>query len=385
MIPVPGKSTIEFPTWPQLGDEDIAAVVGVLKTSKLSQLSSQAVADFEGKLAAYIDTRHAVAVNSGTAAVHTALAALDIGPGDEVLVPSHTFIGSAAPIIYQGAKPVFVDVDDQTYCLDPESVRRSITPRTKAVIAVHLNGAAAPMDEIATTASEHGIAVIEDVAQAIGASHRGRRLGSIGDLAAFSFWEDKIITAGGEGGAVLTNDDALADRMRRFRHHGEYRPAGARVYSSIDIGHNYRLTAMQAALAASQMNRLDSFLADRQRNATELTKRLLAVPGLQVPQETITAVHAHWKYVCRVPGQNEDAIDQLTLRLRERGVPAFRRYPVPLHRQQAFTKLGFGGQTCPVADRLAAELFSLPIHPLISAHHIEFMADTIAAVMSEVI
>lgn len=379
------KSTVDFPTWPQLRDEDIAAVVGVLETSKLSQLSSQAVADFEDKLAAYVGTRHAVAVNSGTAAVHTALAALDIGPGDEVLVPSHTFIGSAAPITYQGAKPVFVDVDDQTYCLDPTSVRRSITARTKAIIAVHLNGAAAPMDEIATSASEHGIAVIEDVAQAIGASHHGQRLGSIGHLAAFSFWEDKIITAGGEGGAVLTNDDALAERMRRFRHHGEYRPAGARVYSSIDIGHNYRLTAMQAALAASQMNRLDTFLADRKRNARELTKRLIAVPGLQVPQETDTAVHAYWKYVCRVPGQNEEGIDHLTLRLRERGVPAFRRYPVPLHRQQAFTKLGFGGQACPVTDRLAVELFSLPIHPLISPHHIEFMADTIAAVMSEVI
>jgi perosamine synthetase len=382
-MPESSKPTIDFPTWPQLSDEDITAVVGVLKTSKLSQLSSPAVADFEGKLAAYIGTRHAVAVNSGTAAVHAALAALDIGPGHEVLVPSHTFIGSAAPIIYQGAEPVFVDVDDQTYCLDPASVRQSITPRTKAIIAVHLNGATAPMDEIAVIASEHGITMIEDVAQAIGASHSGRRLGSIGHLAAFSFWEDKIVTAGGEGGAVLTDDDALAERMRRFRHHGEYRPAGARVYSSIDIGHNYRLTAMQAALATSQMNRLDSFLAERQRNARELTKRLIAVPGLQVPQESSIAAHACWKYVCRVPDQDEDGIDQLTLRLRDRGVPAFRRYPVPLHRQLAFTKLGFGGQTCPVSDRLATELFSLPIHPLISAHHIKFMADTIAAVMPE--
>lgn len=379
----PGRPPIDFPTWPRLADEDVAAVVDVLKSSKLSQLSSPAVADFEGKLAAYVGTRHAVAVNSGTAAVHTALAALEVGPGDEVLVPSHTFIGSAAPITYQGATPVFVDVEDQDYCLDPESVRRSITGRTKAIIAVHLNGVAAAMDEITAIGSEHGIPVIEDVAQAIGGTYHGRHLGSLGTLSAFSFWEDKIITAGGEGGAILTDDEELADRMRRFRHHGENRPAGARVYSSISIGHNYRLTAMQAALASSQLDRLDSFLADRRRNTAELTKRLAAVPGLQVPRESAISEHACWKYVCRVPGQNEDGIDRLTVRLRERGVPAFRRYPVPLHRQPAFVSLGYGDRPCPVADRLATELFSLPIHPLIGTDHIDFMAETIAAVLSE--
>src|ERR1035438_2858598 len=157
VIDNPIQAPINFLAWPQLADEDISAVVDVLKSSKLSQLSSQAVAQFEDSLATFVGRQYAVAVNSGTAALHTALAALDIGAGDEVVVPSHTFIGSASPIIHQKAKPVFADVDDQSYCLCPESLRASITSRTKAIIAVHLNGAAAPMDEITSIADDHGI------------------------------------------------------------------------------------------------------------------------------------------------------------------------------------------------------------------------------------
>jgi len=377
-----GPVAIEFPAWPRLTDEDISAVVDVLKSSQLSQLSSQAVADFEHLLASFIGRQYAVAVNSGTAAIHTALAALDIGAGDEVVVPSHTFIGSASPIVHQGAKPVFVDVDDETYCMCPESLWQAITPRTRAIIAVHLNGASAPMDEISAIATHCDIPVIEDVAQAIGGSCRERRLGSIGELAAFSFWEDKIITTGGEGGAVLTDDARLADKMRRFRHHGEHRPPGARTYASVEFGHNYRMTAMQAALGASQLRRIMGFLAARERNAQALTKGLSDVRGLQVPEEALDFRHAYWKYVCRILSGNEDLIDRITVELRERGVPAFRRYPVPLHRQPAFERLGLGTQPCPVTERLASELFSLPVHPLINECHIEYMVDSVTTTLS---
>jgi perosamine synthetase len=381
VIDNPIQAPINFLAWPQLADEDISAVVDVLKSSKLSQLSSQAVAQFEDSLATFVGRQYAVAVNSGTAALHTALAALDIGAGDEVVVPSHTFIGSASPIIHQKAKPVFADVDDQSYCLCPESLRASITSRTKAIIAVHLNGAAAPMDEITSIADDHGIPIIEDVAQAMGGSYCGRRLGSIGRLAAFSFWEDKIITTGGEGGAVLTDDAELAERMRRFRHHGESRPPGARVYASVEVGHNYRLTAIQAALGTSQMRRIDAFLAARQRNAQGLASGLSRMQGLQIPFEVSGSKHAYWKYVCRIPSSNEEAIDRITVELRGRGVPAFRRYPVPLHRQPAFVKLGLGDQPCPVSERLACELFSLPVHPLIDTEHIRYMVGNIADVL----
>lgn len=373
----------EFPRWPSLADDDISSVVEVLTSSRLGQFSSRAVPEFEEALAAYVGTRHAVAVNSGTAAVHTALAALDVGPGDEVVVPAHTFIGSASPVVHQGATPVFADVNDRTYCLCPESLRAAIGPRTKAVVAVHLNGACAPMNEILSIAADHGLAVIEDVAQAIGGTHCGRRLGSLGDLAAFSFWEDKIVTTGGEGGAVVTDDSRLAERMRRFRHHGEHRPPGAGTYSCVEIGYNYRMTAMQAALGTSQMRRLPSFLADRKRNAAALSAGLGDVDGLQLPPRTRDSEHAYWKYVCRIPSADEDVTDRITAALQERGVPAFRRYPVPLHRQPAFVRSGFGDASCPVTDRLASELFSLPVHPLIGDRHVRYMTDEIAAVLPQ--
>jgi perosamine synthetase len=374
---------MEFPTWPCLSADDVEAVAAVLRSSRLSQLSSDAVSRFESGLADFVGTKYAVAVNSGTAALHTALAALDIGAGDEVLVPSHTFIGSASPVVHQGATPVFVDVDDQTYCLSPESVRRSLTGRTRAIIAVHLNGAAAPLDEIVAIAEDRGLPVIEDVAQAIGGTYRGRPLGSIGNVSAFSFWEGKIITTGGEGGAVLTDDAALAERMRRFRHHGESRAPGARVYTSVDVGHNYRLTAPQAALGASQMQRIGAFLEVRRSNALDLTAALSAVHQIQTPIDDPACHHARWKYVCRVPGSDEETIDRITVKLRDRGVPAFRRYPVPLHRQPAFLRMGLGTDQCPVSERLATELFSLPVHPLITGEHIGFMAETITNVIAE--
>lgn len=356
----------------------------VLKSSRLSQLSSEAVSEFEHALASFVGRQHAVVVNSGTAAIHTALAALDVGVGDEVVVPSHTFIGSASPIVYRGATPVFVDVDDRTYCICPDSLKQALSPRTKAIIAVHLNGASAPMDEVSAIAATYGIPVIEDVAQAIGGSYRGRSLGSLGEVAAFSFWEDKIITTGGEGGAVVTDDAQLTERMRRFRHHGEHRPPGARIYASVEIGHNYRMTAMQAALGTSQLRRIDDFLAARERNARALTNGLHDLDGLVVPDDDPESKHAYWKYVCRVPAGTDDEslVDRITVELRERGVPAFRRYPVPLHRQPAFEGLGLGGQACPVSDRLANELFSLPVHPLVSAAHTDYMIDSIAAVLS---
>src|SRR3990172_8178918 len=243
-----------FPPWPALGDDDVSAVADVLRSGGLTQLSGGAVAAFEDAFAAWTGAAHCVATSSGTTAIHTALAALDIGPGDEVIVPAHTFIASATPVLHQRAVPVFADADPDTYCLSPESAAERITARTKAIVAVHLNGHPADLDALVALAEARGIAVIEDCAQAHGALYKGRKVGSLGRVGCFSFWEDKIMTTGGEGGAVITDDDALAARMRRIRHHGEGPSEGERgpvegerAYYHLELGYNYRMTSMQAA------------------------------------------------------------------------------------------------------------------------------------------
>src|SRR3990170_6168912 len=259
----PQVRTAPFPAWPTLGDEDVGAVAEALRSGRLTQLTGPTVAAFEEAFAAWHAVRHCVATSSGTTAIHTAFAALGIGPDDEVIVPAHTFIASATPVLHQRAAPVFADVDPQTYCLSPDSVAERITARTRAIVAVHLNGHPADMDALLALAKPRGIAVIEDAAQAHGAEYKGRKAGTIGTLGCFSFWEDKIMTTGGEGGCVITNDDALAERMRRFRHHGEGPVEGQRAYYHLDLGYNYRMTSMQAATGLVQLRRLGGDLGAR--------------------------------------------------------------------------------------------------------------------------
>ena len=263
-----------YPPWPVLGEDDVAAVAEVLRSGKLTQLTGGAVAAFEEAFATWHGVKHCVATSSGTTAIHTVLAALDIGPGDEVIVPAHTFIASATPVLHQRATPVFADVDERTFCLSPESVAERITERTKAIIAVHLNGHPADMDALLAIAEPRGIAVIEDAAQAHGALYKGRKVGTIGRAGCFSFWEDKIITTGGEGGCVITDDDALAERMRRIRHHGEGPMEGERAYYHLELGYNYRMSSCTRRPASMQLRRLDEYLEARRRNAAYLTERL---------------------------------------------------------------------------------------------------------------
>jgi perosamine synthetase len=371
-------ATVFFPTWPQLNADDIRAVQRVLESSRLSQLSSPAVCEFEEAFAELHGGKHCIALNSGTAAIHAALAALDVGQGDEVIVPSHTFIGSASPILYQRAKPMFADVDDKSYCLSPASVEALVTPRTKAIIAVHLNGHPAPLDAILAYADRHRIAIIEDVAQALGGRYWGRRLGTLGRVSCFSFWEDKIITMGGEGGAILTDDDDVATRIRRIRQHGEELSPETGLYSSRELGYNYRLTAMQAALGRSQLTHLDDYIAARRSNASRLSAGLRDVQGLETPSEAGGCTHAYWKYVCRLQAERfRVPISSLVTELQVFGIPAYPRYPIPLHRQPVFEISGHGGQDCPAADRLAKELFSLPVHPALSNDHIDYMIERV--------
>ncbi|TCP56778.1 perosamine synthetase [Tamaricihabitans halophyticus] len=379
-----GKKTdlTDFPRWPRFDDEDIQAVTDVARSNRLSQISNSAVTDFEAALAAYVGVEHCIAVNSGTAAIQAALAGLQIGNGDQVIAPAHTFIGTASPILHQGAEPVIVDVDPVSYCIDPAAAEAAITPHTKAIIAVHLNGQPAAMRALAEVGARHGVPIIEDVAQSPGARYAGKPLGSHGVVGCFSFWEDKIITTGGEGGAVVTDDGNLAARIRMFRQHGEKQLEGTRLYCSHELGYNYRMTAMQAALGLTQLAKLDSFVDIRRRNAKQLTAALESISGLQLPKELPDCYHSYWKYVCRVDtGRLGITIDEFTKQVQELGAPAFRRYPVPLHRQPVFSRTGMPRYHCPVADALSAEAFSLPIHPAVGSAELELMSSAIHTVL----
>jgi len=397
-----------FPPWPVLGDDDVAAVAEVLRSGRLTQLTGGAVAAFEQAFAAWHSVKHCIAASSGTTAIHLALAALDIGPGDEVIVPAHTFIASATPVLHQRATPVFADVDPQTYCISSDSVAERITSRTRAIVAVHLNGHPADLDALLALAGPKGIAVIEDAAQAHGALYRGRKVGAIGRLGCFSFWEDKIMTTGGEGGAVITNDDALAERMRRIRHHGEGPVAGERQYYHLELGYNYRMTSMQAATGLVQLRRLDDYLNARRRNAAYLSERLGENDAVEPPYVAPYSVHSYYKYICRLVRAQASAgsapsaslraglagasspstssgrtgldIGEFVRAVAAEGVPISRRYPTPLHRQPVFLDAGYGDLPCPVAERLAGELFTLLVHPTVTTADLDDVARAIGKV-----
>lgn len=369
-----------FPRWPLLGPEDIAAVAEVLDSGKLTQLSGRSVGDFERAFAKWHGAEHCVATSSGTTAIHAALIALGVAPGDEVIVPAHTFIASATPVLHQGATPVFADVDERTFCISPDSVRERITERTKAIIAVHLNGHPADLDALIEIARPRGIAIIEDAAQAHGATYKGRKAGTIGEAGCFSFWEDKIITTGGEGGAILTADASLAERIRRIRHHGEGPIEGERAYYHLELGYNYRMTSMQAATGLVQLRKLDEYLIARRRNSAHLSERLGEIPQVEPPFVADYAVHSYYKYVCRLRRDSGINIARFVSAVAAEGLPISRRYPTPLPQQPVFRDAGLAGAACPVADRLSSELFTLLVHPTASVADMDDYVTAIAKV-----
>ena len=398
----PKTRTTPFPPWPALGPEDVEAVADILRSGRLTQLTGPAVAEFEKACADWHGVAHCVATSSGTTAIHCALAALGVGPGDEVIVPAHTFIASATPVLHLGATPVFADVDERTFCIAPESVAEGVTERTKAIVAVHLNGHPADLDALQEIARPRGIAVVEDAAQAHGALYDGRKVGTIGVLGCFSFWEDKIVTTGGEGGCVITDDAALAERMRRFRHHGEGPAEGAqtggrppeRAYYHLDLGYNFRMTSMQAATGLVQFRRLEEYLAARRRNAAYLSERLGELGPIEPPFVADYATHSYYKYICRlrreaVPSTPAGAglrtgidIARFVAAVAAEGLPISRRYPTPLPQQPVFRDRGLAPADCPVSERLAGELFTLLAHPTVTTADLDDYVTAISKVLS---
>ncbi len=311
------------------------------------------VADFERNFAAFCHVEHCVGVDSGTAALHLALLALGVKPGDEVITTTHTFIATSEVISLVGAKPVFVDIDPQTYNLDPNLVERAVTPRTRAIIPVHLYGQPAEMDPLLEIARKHNLRVIEDAAQAHGAEYRGRRTGTMGDVACFSFYPGKNLGAYGDAGALVTNDPALAERARMLRDHGR-----RDKYAHQIVGFGYRLDALQAAILNVKLLHLDAWNARRREIADQYTE-LLTNADVVTPYVPPHVKPVYHIYCIRVAADQRDALLQ---HLKECGIDAGIHYPIPLHLQPVYADLGYQRGDFPNAEKAASEILSLPIY-----------------------
>jgi dTDP-4-amino-4,6-dideoxygalactose transaminase len=308
---------------------------------------------FEAEFASYCGAKHGVGVANGTEALFLALLALDIGQGDEVIVPANTFIATAAAVSHTGATPVFVDCDPETYCIDLGKVGAAITSRTKAIMPVHLYGHPADMDAIGGIARSNGLKVIEDCAQGHGTLYKGRHVGSFGDAAGFSFYPSKTLGAYGDAGMVLTNDEAVFEKLKLLRDNGR-----TSWNEHAMIGYNSRLDGIQAAILRVKLKHLDRWVEARRSHAKQYAQLLADVKGVALPIEKSDAKHSYYVYVVRVA--NRDAVmDQL----KEKGCGCAIHYPVPLHLQPAFAFLGGREGDHPVAERYAKEIISIPMFP----------------------
>jgi dTDP-4-amino-4,6-dideoxygalactose transaminase len=309
------------------------------------------VTDFEERFAAYVGTDHCVAVNSGTSALHLALITAGVGHGDEVITVPMTFIATTWAISYVGATPVFVDVEPATLTMDTEQVEARITARTKAILPVHLYGQPADLSPLLDIGRRYDIPVIEDAAQAHGARYRDQPAGSLGLLGCFSFYPGKNLGAAGEGGAVVTNDDGIAERVRALRDHAQ-----STRYHHDELGFNYRMDAIQGAVLGVKLRHLDSWIAARRANAARYSELLDGLP-IQLPVERSDRTHVWHLYVVIHPER-----DRLQAELDDRGISTGLHYPIPVHLQRAYAHLGHRSGEFPVAERVAAECLSLPMY-----------------------
>jgi dTDP-4-amino-4,6-dideoxygalactose transaminase len=341
-----------------------AAVLRVLDSAQF--VLGEEVAAFEREFAAYCGAREAIAVNSGTSALHLALLAAGIGPGDEVITVPFTFVATAAAIQYAGATPRFVDVDPRTYTMVPDQIERAITPRTRAIMPVHLYGHAADMDPILDVARRRGLVVIEDAAQAHGAEYKGRRCGSMGELAGFSFYPGKNLGAYGEGGAVVTGDPALAKKIRLLRSWGE-----ERRYEHSVKGFNYRMDGVQGAILRVKLRHLEPWTEARRARAADY-RRAFQDTGVGVPIELDGCRHVYHVYAVRL--RTRDAARES---LQKAGIHTGVHYPIPVHLQPAYADLGYGAGDFPVSETVASEVLSLPMYPELTTAHIEEVASAL--------
>jgi len=367
---------------PLLDEEEIAEVAKLLRQGTLTSSPPEGgpnVRLFEEEFASFVGVRSAVAVNSGTAALYLSLLAIGVGPGDEVLVPSLTFVATANAVLLTGAKPVFVDVDPRTYTMDPSDLERKISERAKAVIPVHLYGLMADMDSITSIAEKRGMAVIEDAAQAHGSEMRGRRAGSLGVAGCFSFYPSKVMTTG-EGGMITTNDVELAEALRSLRTHGQEWVDGELVVTR--LGGNFRMPEVEAAIGRVQLRKLPKFLELRRRNAKLMTELLHGLKGVDPPFEPEGYRH-NW-YLYTVKFEDPSLRDRVKDYLNRKGIEATIYYKTPVHLMPLYRRLlNTGEGLLPVTEELSRRLLSLPVHHGMSEEDVQRVAEAVEEAMSK--
>ncbi len=382
-----------FAFWPFHDVDEIEAVGRILRSGRTNYWTGEEGRAFEHEFAVACGCSHGVAVANGTLALELALHALGIGPGDEVVVTPRSFMASASTVVLRGATPVFADVDPLSQNITADSIAAVLTPRTRAILAVHLAGWPCEMDAIGELAGIHGLKIIEDCAQAHGATYRGRPVGSLGDVAAFSFCQDKIMSTGGEGGMVTTNDPELWRRAWSYKDHGKSQAAVLQQPATpgfrwlhTEFGSNFRLTEPQAALGRLQLRKLPAWVAQRRRLAGLLSSRLRGIAALQLPEPAEHLGHAFYKYYLILrpeqlrPGWSRDRI---LAKLIAAGIPSFTGACPEIYREQAFVAAGLApAQPLPNAQRLGTTSLMFMVHPTLSEATMQLVGDTVATIVT---
>lgn len=363
---------------PIIGKEEIDAVTEVLKSGILTEKSGMGprVLDFEKEYARYVGAKHAVAVTTGTAALHAALVVAGVKQGDEVVVPSFTFHATAEVVLLCGAQPVFADIDPDTYTVSADTVESALTRSTKAIVPVDLYGLPADLDPLRKLARDRGVALIEDAAQAHGAEYKGSKIGSISDMTCFSFYAGKNMTTG-EGGMITTNDDDYSERLRMIRTHGEQRP-----YWPTAVGNNYRMNELLAAIGLAQLKKLPSFLDKRRKNAQFLSEKLRVLGKVIAPKEPEGRKHAWYVYTLRLRGANAGKRNKVTEKLRSKNIGATVYYESPLHMLPLYRESSTNRRPLPETEKACRQVFSLPVHPKLDESELEYVFETLKRVLA---
>ena len=361
---------------PKISEEEVQAVVKVLRSGMLTSGlgAGPMVSKFEKDFASFAGVKHAVAVNTGTAALHSAVMASGIKYGDEVILPSFTFVATAEAVVLAGGKPVFTDIDPETYNLSPSAVEKALTKKTKAILPVDLYGFSADMKPLKEIAAKHGLALLEDAAQSHGTTYAGKPAGSFADAACWSLYASKNMTSG-EGGVITTNNDEIDETLRMIRTHGE-----KAKYSSLILGTNYRMSEIQAAIANVQLEKLPSFLAKRRQNAQQLTSILKESSTLVLPWESKDRQHSWYLYTARLKDGTETERNTLMEELKKKGIGTEAYYVNPVH-HMPFYRENFGGAKLPETDRASKQVFSLPIHPEVTTEQVNFIGKTVLSLL----
>ena len=353
---------------PLIGKEEIKSVKKVLLSGLLAQGAE--VKEFEDRFAEYIGVKHAIATTNGTTALHLAVLSLGFSPGDEVITTPFSFIASSNCLLYCGLKPVFVDISENDFCIDPDLIEEKITKKTKAILVVHLFGQVADMSKINKIARKYKILVIEDACQAHGATFLEKKAGSLGKVGCFSFYPTKNMTCG-EGGMVTTDSDTIDEKIRMLRTHGQT----VRYYHS-ELGYNYRMTEICAAIGVQQLKKLDAFNTKRQENANYLTQNLLGISGLVCPSQMTGKKHVYHQYTLRVLENFPMSRDLFIEKLNKADIGAYVYYPVLISDQEVYKDRGYS-ETFSIAKKISEQVVSIPVHPGLTKKELAYIIKTI--------